>query len=83
MHDGILDGSTMLTGRHFAGKEYRGGFAVKLSALGRGVVSHAGVGFKRELPELTGLSAQFTAVWADTYRAVHNFERLRRRAISG
>jgi hypothetical protein len=41
---------------------------VKVSADGRGVVSHAGVGMLRELAELTGLSAQVTAVLADTYR---------------
>jgi len=33
---------------------------VKVSADGRGVVSHAGMGFLRELAELTGLSAQVT-----------------------
>jgi hypothetical protein len=40
----------MLTGRHFAGEEYRGGFAVKLSGHrhghGHGVVSRAGVGIR-------------------------------------
>jgi hypothetical protein len=41
---------------------------VKVSADGRGVVSHAGVGMLREVAELTGLSAQVTAVLADTYR---------------
>lgn len=41
---------------------------VKVSADGRGVVSHAGVGMLRELAELTGLSMQVTAVLADTYR---------------
>jgi hypothetical protein len=56
----------MLTGRHFAGEEYRGGFAVKLSGHGHGVVSHAGVGIQQELAELTGWSAQFAAFSADT-----------------
>jgi hypothetical protein len=41
--------------RHFAGEEYRSGFAVKVSADGRGVVSHAGMGVLRELADLTGL----------------------------
>lgn len=41
---------------------------VKVSADGRGVVSHAGVGMLREVAELSGLSAQVTAVLADTYR---------------
>lgn len=41
---------------------------VKVSAGGRGVVSHAGMGLLRELADLTGLSAQVTAALADTYR---------------
>ncbi len=41
---------------------------VKVSADGRGVVSHAGMGLLRELADLTGLSEQVTAVLADTYR---------------
>lgn len=41
---------------------------VKVSADGRGVVSHAGKGLLRELADLTGLSAQDTAAVADTYR---------------
>ena len=41
---------------------------VKVSADGRGVVSHAGMGLLRELADLTGLSAQVTAVLADTYK---------------
>ena len=41
---------------------------VKVSADGHGVVSHAGMGMLRELADLTGLSAQVTAVLADTYR---------------
>jgi hypothetical protein len=41
---------------------------VKVSADGRGVVSHAGVGLLRELAELTELSSQVTAALADTYR---------------
>ena len=43
---------------------------VKVSADGRGVVSHAGMGLLRELADQTGLSAQFTAVLADTYNPV-------------
>ena len=41
---------------------------VKVSADGRGVVSHAGMGMLRELADLTGLSAQVTAALADTYQ---------------
>ena len=41
---------------------------VAVSADGRGVVSHAGVGMLRELADLTGLSAQVTAALADSYR---------------
>ena len=41
---------------------------LEVSADGRGVVSHAGMGLLRELADLTGLSAQVTAVLADTYR---------------
>jgi hypothetical protein len=39
-----------------------------ISADGRGVVSHAGVGMLRELADLTGLSSQVTRALADTYR---------------
>jgi hypothetical protein len=39
-----------------------------VSADGHGVVSRAGMGMLRELADLTGLSAQVTAVLADTYR---------------
>ena len=41
---------------------------VKVSADGRGVVSHAGLGMVRELADLTGLSTRVTAAVADTYR---------------
>lgn len=41
---------------------------VKVSADGRGVVSHAGVGMLREVADLTGLSSQVTAALADTYK---------------
>ena len=41
---------------------------VKVSADGRGVVSHAGMGLLRELADATGLSEQVTAVLADTYK---------------
>lgn len=44
------------------------GSPVKVSADGKGVVSHAGMGLVRELADRTGLSAQVTAVLADTYR---------------
>ena len=43
----------------------RSGLAI--SADGRGVVSHAGVGMLRELADLTGLSSQVTGALADTY----------------
>ena len=38
-----------------------------ISADGRGVVSHAGVGMLRELADLTGLSSQVTGALTDTY----------------
>lgn len=41
---------------------------VEVSADGRGVVSHAGMGLLRELADRTGLSAQVTAALADTYK---------------
>jgi len=41
---------------------------VKVSADGRGVLSHAGMGLLCELADRTGLSAQVTAVLADTYK---------------
>lgn len=41
---------------------------VKVSADGRGVVSHAGMGVLRELADLTGLSAHVSDVLADTYK---------------
>ena len=41
---------------------------VKVSADGRGVVSHAGMGLVRELADQTGLTSQVTAVLADTYK---------------
>ena len=40
---------------------------VKVSADGKGVVSHAGVGILRELAQSTGLSARVSDVLADTY----------------
>ena len=39
-----------------------------ISADGRGVVSHAGLGMLREPADLTGLSSQVTRALADTYR---------------
>jgi hypothetical protein len=41
---------------------------VKVSADGRGVVSHAGMGMLRELADRTGLSTQVSVALADTYR---------------
>jgi len=41
---------------------------VKVSADGHGVVSHAGMAMVRELADRSGLSAQVTAVLADTYK---------------
>lgn len=43
---------------------------VKVSADGRGVVSHAGVGLLRELAEYTGLVEGVTAALIDTYKGV-------------
>lgn len=39
---------------------------VKVSADGHGVVSHAGMAMVRELADITGFSAQVTAVLAAT-----------------
>ena len=47
---------------------------VKVSADGHGLVSHAGVGMLREVAELTGLSAQFTAALVDTDRGQWIYE---------
>lgn len=44
------------------------GSRVKVSADGRGVVSHAGMGLVRELADRTGLSTQVTAALTDTYK---------------
>ena len=41
---------------------------MKVTADGKGVVSHAGVGLLRDVAELTGLQAQISAALADTYR---------------
>lgn len=49
-------------------KSNAAGSRVKVSADGRGVVSHAGMGMLRELADLTGLSRQVTAALADTYQ---------------
>ena len=49
-------------------KRSAAGSRVKVTADGRGVVSHAGMGLLRELSDLTGLSEQVTAVLADTYK---------------
>jgi len=57
----------------------KGGAAVsrvKVSAYGHGV-SHGGVGMLREVAELTGLSAEVTAVMADTYRGHGSTSRVR------
>ena len=43
---------------------------VKVSADGRGVVSHAGVGLLREMAQLTGLTRGVTGALLDTYRGV-------------
>ena len=49
-------------------KDIAASWRVKVSADGRGVVSHAGMGLLRELADLTGLSAQVTELLADTYK---------------
>ena len=43
---------------------------VKVSADGRGVVSHAGVGMLREMAESTGLVERVTAALLDTYKGL-------------
>lgn len=48
-----------------------GGFGrVRVSADGRGVVSHAGVGLLREMAEKTGLVQAVSGALIDTYRGV-------------
>jgi hypothetical protein len=48
-----------------------GGFrAVKVSADGKGVVSHAGIGLLREMAEQTGLVTAVSDALLDTYRGV-------------
>ena len=51
-------------------KRNKGVRRVKVSADGRGVVSHAGVGLLREVAESTGLSRGVTAVLLDTYKGL-------------
>lgn len=41
---------------------------MKVTADGKGVVSHAGVGLLRDVAELTGLSEQVSGALADTYK---------------
>ena len=48
--------------------ENRGGAAGEVCGRSRGGVARTGMGLLRELADLTGLSAQVTAVLADTYR---------------
>ena len=50
---------------------------VKVSAYGHGVVSNGGVGMLREVAELTGLSAEVTALLVDTYRGHGSTSRVR------
>jgi Transposase DDE domain group 1 len=49
-------------------KRSGGGRRVKVSADGRGVVSHAGTALLRELAVETGLAGEVTATLIDTYR---------------
>ena len=51
-------------------KRNKGVPRVKVSADGRGVVSHAGVGMLREVAEFTGLADGITAALLDTYKGV-------------
>lgn len=51
-------------------KRNKGARRVKVSADGRGVVSHAGVGLLREVAEFTGLSRGVSAVLLDTYKGL-------------
>jgi hypothetical protein len=54
----------------FEVKRNKGVRRAVVSADGRGVVSHAGVGLLREMAELTGLADGVTAALADTYLGV-------------
>ena len=51
-------------------KRSGGGRRVKVSADGRGVVSHAGTALLRELAVETGLAGEVTATLVDTYRGL-------------
>ena len=51
-------------------KRNKGSGRVKVSADGRGVVSHAGVGLLREVARLTGLSRGVTGALLDTYKGL-------------
>ena len=51
-------------------KRNKGVPGVKVSADGRGVVSHAGVGLLREVAQFSGLSRGVSAALLDTYRGV-------------
>jgi Transposase DDE domain group 1 len=51
-------------------KRNKGVPRVKVSADGRGVVSHAGVGMLREVAEYTGLNRGVSAVLLDTYKGL-------------
>ncbi len=51
-------------------KRNKGVPRVKVSADGRGVVSHAGVGMLREMAESTGLADGVTTALLDTYKGV-------------
>ena len=51
-------------------KRSGGGRRVKVSADGRGVVSHAGTALLRELAVETGLAGEVTATLIDTYRGL-------------
>ena len=51
-------------------KRSKGVRRVKVSADGRGVVSHAGVGLLREMAESTGLVGRGDAALLDTYKGL-------------
>lgn len=65
----FLDGPSFRRGGTFQVDGSAAVSRVEVSAAGRGVVPHAGVGMVREPADLTGLSSQVDAAFADTYKS--------------
>lgn len=66
----VLRGPGSSNGLGLPDKRSKGVPRVKVSADGRGVVSHAGVGMLGEVAEFTGLADGVTTALLDTYRGV-------------